>query len=468
MLYRSLLTFLMVCMLANLSAFGQEEVEEEMEGYPYPAANTEEYKEFVNEKHHDQHDKFLDRKFNYPAAPKHKLELGLDFGALMISGDMKTGDTNGGLLPGWGVGLHLRKAFGYVFSMRLSGMLGQTEGYMWQPSIGWNNDGDAAGGGFLHNRSLGGGGGGEIGDILLQLSDGDKIPDYRGGDRGDDVYYNYQTKIRDISLSGIINLNNLKFHKQENKFNIYGIFGGGGFIYNVMTDQLDGDGNEYVYSTITEGSTFDENRKPAKEQLNDLWDGEFETQAEMHHDDYWLFGSEDDKQRAWQHRLQAHFGIGFGFKLGRVVNLGLESKVYYTDDDLLDGQRWQEWGALTRDWDRYNFTNLSLNINLGGANSVEPLWWMNPIDYAYAELNEAPCCDNLDLPDLADDDNDGVPNIFDVEPDSREECPVDTKGRMLDSDGDGILDCDDCQPYTRRDLIDKINDCGAAFEGKLL
>ena len=47
-----------------------------------------------------------------------------------------------------------------------------------------------------------------------------------------------------------------------------------------------------------------------------------------------------------------------------------------------------------------------------------------------------------------EDDGDGVPNILDQEPASREGCPVDTKGVMLDSDKDGLVDCDDKEPYS--------------------
>ena len=41
--------------------------------------------------------------------------------------------------------------------------------------------------------------------------------------------------------------------------------------------------------------------------------------------------------------------------------------------------------ALTSDFDSYNFCSVGLNINLG-AKSVEPLWWLNPLDYAYSEI----------------------------------------------------------------------------------
>jgi|GEM_PF-269122 len=426
--------------------------------YPYPSVRDREYIDYVRPKKKDQQDAFIERKYTHPSPPKSQWELGLDIGALMISGDVKA-------KPGLAIGGHIRKSFGYVFSVRGSFMAGTTTGRNWQGSQGWSAfAGNDANGGSIYaepdelapNGALGGD------DRYDRFNEGENTPDYRGLN-GNIVFYNYQTKIRELTLSGIVNLNNVKFHKRRNLFSWYGIFGVGGLIYNAKMDQLDGDGNEYDYSTIGPYAD-DDTRKDRIAELKDLWDGDFESQAEKHFDDYWLFGSINDRENIWNYRPTAHIGIGTAIKVTRRINIGLESKVTYTNDDLLDGQRWQEWGALSRDYDTYVFTNASININLGGKNTVEPLWWMNPLDYAYDDMNKKPCCEDLEIPDLTDSDGDGVPDMFDDEPDSRKECPVNTRGVMLDTDGDGILDCDDCQPLTPKHLIDKINDCGEALE----
>ena len=39
----------------------------------------------------------------------------------------------------------------------------------------------------------------------------------------------------------------------------------------------------------------------------------------------------------------------------------------------------------TRDYDTYNFLTVGLNFNLG-KKSVEPLYWLNPLDFAYSEI----------------------------------------------------------------------------------
>lgn len=447
-LKKHVLTLLALCIASATMLNAQGKLDE----YPYPDIRTEEYKDYVKDKKHEQQDKFLDRKYTHPAPPKHQLEVGLDLGLLMVSGDVKA-------KPGFGIGGHVRKALGYSFSLRGNVMLGTTTGRNWQGSVGWNNGGQSI---QNRNASLLGD---QLGDEYVRFNTefNGKVPDY--SDQGI-VFHNYQTKIREATISGVWNMNNIKFHKRRNTAALYGYAGIGGMMYQTYQDMLDADGNEYNYAGLGGAVNWDndEERAGMIDVLDNLWDGSYESMAEKHFDDYGILGTVGDVEDEWSYNPTAHVGIGISFKLGRRVNFGIDSKVTYTNDDLLDGQRYDEEGSFSRDYDTYVFSSANLNINLGGDNTVEPLWWMSPLDYAYQELDNAPCCDDLDLPDLADDDNDGVPNVFDVEPDSREDCPVDTKGRMLDSDKDGILDCDDCQPYTPRHLIDQINDCGAAFE----
>ncbi len=410
--------------------------------YPYPAFRSEEYREYVPKKRQDQQDKFMDNKYDFPARPRDKWEIGLNGGLLMISGDVKA-------KPGWGVGLHVRKSLGYLFSLRLAGMLGTTTGANWQPTAGW----------YGHNHALSGN------ESLYDKYNENATPDYRDYN-GNVVYYNYKTNIRELALSGILTIHNIRFHKKETCLELYGLAGIGGVAYRAWMDQLDGNGNRYDYSGIAgaPGSdtdpTFYKNRGNLYNKLNDLRDGTYESQAERHFDDWTPFGN-------YSFKPTAHAGVGLAFKLNRTLNLALETKVTYTNDDLLDGQRWQEWDALTRDYDTYVYTGVNLNINLGGKNSVEPLWWMNPLDYGYQELNEKPCCEDMKLPDLGDKDKDGVPNAWDEEPESRENCPVDTRGRMLDSDRDGVLDCDDREPHTRYDGIKEVDKYGVAPDKKL-
>jgi outer membrane protein OmpA-like peptidoglycan-associated protein len=145
------------------------------------------------------------------------------------------------------------------------------------------------------------------------------------------------------------------------------------------------------------------------------------------------------------------------FKLNQRLSLSLENKFTLPlKTDLLDGQQWQSNSvtnpSMTRDFDAYNFTSLGINIAVGGR-AVEPLWWINPLDYAYNEINR-PRHMKLPKPVLDDSDGDGVTDQFDNEPNTPAGSPVDSHGVSRDTDGDGVPDARDkelitptqCQP----------------------
>ena len=54
----------------------------------------------------------------------------------------------------------------------------------------------------------------------------------------DIVYYNYKAKVQDLSLQGIITLNNIRFHKSKTGFNFYGFGGLGVTVYETKDKRL--------------------------------------------------------------------------------------------------------------------------------------------------------------------------------------------------------------------------------------
>jgi outer membrane protein OmpA-like peptidoglycan-associated protein len=252
------------------------------------------------------------------------------------------------------------------------------------------------------------------------------------------VYYNYKVKAHDLSLQGVVTLNNIRFHKAKTGFNFYGFAGIGGTVYDTRVNALNDDGGKYDFATI---SVY-KDRKETKKALKDLMDDSYETPAENQ-------GVRRPKLFGNTFKPSGTVGIGFAFKLSNRINLAIEDRHTFIKDDLLDGQRWQEhvWGApvLTRDYDSYNYASIGLNINLG-AKSVEPLWWLNPLDYAYSEIRN-PRLMRLPKPVLPDSDGDGVTDQFDQEQ-TPAGCPVDSHGVTKDTDGDGVPDCKDKQLIT--------------------
>ena len=361
-----------------------------------------------------QHNEFMNNAYAFPAKPRNQWEIGIKGGAFSIAGDVRS------RFPGMGAALHVRKALGYVFSLRGELGWGTTKGLNFQPtnSYGKNSAWSA----------------------------------YAPG--ADPVFYNYKTNVYDASIQGVVTLNNIRFHKAKSGFNLYAFGGIGGMVYDTKINALNGNA-PYDFTTLPGYAGFAANgfsykdRKDIRDALKDFMDDSYETEGQEDNSQAKLFGE--------PFRPVFNFGLGIQFRLSKRISLAIEDKMTMTKSDLLDGQQWQANGtgagiAQTRDYDSYNFASVGLNFAIGGK-SVEPLWWMNPLDYAYNELN-APKHMKLPKPILDDADGDGVTDQFDQEPNTPAGAPVDSHGVSKDTDGDGVPDYKDkelitptqCQP----------------------
>ncbi len=363
-----------------------------------------------------QHTEFLNGTYNFPAKPRNQWEVGVKGGLSSISGSVRA------RIPTFGLGVHARKAFGYVFSMRLE--------YDYLTAKGLNFSGSQA---YYRNK------------VLMSIYNPSLNPANQ-----QIIFYNYKTTISDLSLHGIVTLNNIRFHKAKTGINLYGFGGIGGMIYDAKYDALDRNGRPYNYSNIVSANY--KTRKATLKALKAMLDGNYETTAER----------DNLQPKLFDKPFKPSFSVGVGaqFKLSNRFNIALEDKFTSVRTRLLTGNQWQEnWdprapGAVAQigQWEAYNFLSLGLNVNLG-AKAVEPLWWLNPLDYAYSEIRN-PKLMKIPKPILPDSDGDGVTDQFDLEPNTPAGCPVDTHGVSRDTDGDGVPDCKDkelitptiCQP----------------------
>lgn len=371
----------------------------------------------------DDNNSYRGLKFN--AQPKHQSEIGIHLGHFMVIGDIVPN-------PGWGAGLHFRRALDYAWSIRVDAMYGQGTG--------------------LEPRNSGGGANkpGQANAVLRDLRNADGSgAGYGAG--GQDWYHNYQTKFWSATVQGVWSLNSFNFKRSIKKWNWYVLAGVGADTYKTFYDAKDGDDNLYNFRQITgdhpETGISREDRRDARKDLKDMLDGDYETRAEVATG---RRSGSDDKITELQINGHADAGAGVSYKINDKFNIGLEHKatiVFGNEGDLIDGYRWRTTQDLTQYRDLVNYTSVRLNINIGKKEDSrsEPLWWVSPFDMLAEDLAEVK---QRPILDLSDDDEDGVINMLDQEPESEKGCAVDTRGIALDSDGDGLLDCKDDERYS--------------------
>jgi len=393
----------------------------------------------ISKKRMNQQNQFWEGSYNFPAKPRNMWEIGASIGMFTVSSDVSVTPFT---FPNFEA--HIRKAFGYVFSLRLQYLNAKGQGINYNEAENYLKN-------AAWNRNLPAGQRYFSPDALKNAYTTGRtvFTDNQGNEKAtnDVVYYNYQTRLQDLGLQGIVTLNNIRFHKQKTGIVLYAGLGIGVTAFQVKVNALDAAGNNYnplfksVYAKYGPGTY-----KQRKDILKDLkagMDKTYETAAENENSRRPVMG---DKTLKPSGTILA----GVAIKLGKRVNLAIENRWTLVKTDLLDGQRWQEhaWGdaSLTRDFDSYNYASIGLNVNLGGR-AVEPLWWINPLDYAYDELRNHR---NVKIPknDCNDADGDGVCDHLDREPNTPAGCPVDTHGVTRDTDGDGVPDCKDKQLIT--------------------
>lgn len=209
-----------------------------------------------------------------------------------------------------------------------------------------------------------------------------------------------------LSLDAIASLSNISFHRGNPKTNFY-VLGGYSLVSSTI-QRVNGNWANLDRSVFINNPTV----------------------------------SGDKLKGAWWHG--ADVGAGVAFKLSDRVNLALEDKIIIPifGNDYLDGYKGGNFSDIL------NYATIRVNINLGSkAKTVQPLWWINPLNYAYGELN-APKHMKMPPVILPDADGDGVPDQFDLEPNTPAGAQVDSHGRAIDTDGDGVPDYRDKEKLT--------------------
>jgi hypothetical protein len=367
----------------------------------------------VSSKNMTQYTEFSNHQNPYPAKPRHMWELGISGGLNTILG----GDV--WAQPGIGGSISLRKALGHVISLR----------GLWEGSFNYGLDGETTTNYVPYDDD-------RSSNYNPWLSQYGQRPD------GNPYVLNYKNATHRLALEMLVSLNNLNFYRGNPKSDWYLLAGINGWSADVDADVVDGNNNIYNYN----GPDFvGDNRKEVRDAAKNILDGEYETNAAYASENRTnVFGRFSENQLIG---AGFSYGIGYARKLSDRINIGIEQKFTTAFMDELDGI------ILGQNKDTWSATHLRLNINLGDFDkAIQPLWWVNPNNYVYNELN-SPRHLQMKAQPCDDGDGDGVCDFFDLEPNTPDGCPVDTHGVTLDTDGDGVPDCKDLEKLTQKNCF---------------
>ncbi|MBA3828239.1 MAG: hypothetical protein H0X33_04830 [Taibaiella sp.] len=367
-----------------------------------------------------QHRKFLKNQYPFPAKPRSMWEVGFGGGLYNILGDVPS------LMPwqkgGFGLDVQVRKSWGHVISTRVQYIYGIGKGLDYQLATSFANNPAwsayyAPGNATNHTTTP--------------------------------IVYNYRTETHQLNLDVVFTICNINFYKARTGVSLYAFGGLGALAFGSRINTLDANNKPYDFkSIIGNSSTTYSNRNDVRKKLQAAMDNTYETPGES--------DAGTQKPRIFKNKTldwSPSAGAGMEIRLSKRVNLQIEDRVTVPgNEDLLDGDRWEQvvnnTPILSHANDIINYMNVGINFNLGNKRkNVEPLYWLNPLDFAYNELNY-PRHMVLPEPILPDADGDGITDQFDKCPGTPAGVAVDSHGCPMDTDGDGVPDFRDKQLIT--------------------
>ena len=361
-----------------------------------------------------QRAEFLANEFPYPPKPRSMWEIGISLGNSRIIGDVAN------FKFGYGVGITARKALSNVVSLRGGILYQQTVGI--NPILSTNTPTDGFLTGTTPYRAITG-----YGDYA-KYAPANTNKALRA------FAANYKNNSYTGTLDVIISTNTLSYYRGNPKWDIY-LFGGYALVAANVTTRLTGSDSTspFDFSALNYNGTkasiqndvnaalnaasSPDNVAPLKNRRRDLGTGDM----------------------ILTHAFS--FGAGVSYKINDKINVGFENRFINTLNGDMDGLH-------TGRNDYFSYASARIHINLGSkSRKVQPLYWLNPNNYVYNEIN-APRHMKLAKPVLADADKDGVTDQFDLEPNTPLGAPVDSHGVSKDTDGDGVPDYKDKELLT--------------------
>jgi len=384
-------------------------------GKNYDVLDSSYYPKFRSKQFH----KYIDHQEIFPPKPRNEWEIGFGLGLYNVIGNVPTlmlWQNPISSLGSSGLNVNVRKSLGYIFSLRAQYIYGVGKNLDRQPTTSY--DAPYTDFGYTPRNYA----------TNMQPA----IPVYRAT----------RMEASQLSIDLMFNAYNINFHHARNSLSFFGFAGLGGLAYKTRVNALDGNYDPYDFGTIVTDPSA--KAKTIRKELQKGMDKSYETPADNGGGWHIL----DNKTLDFAPSV----GAGAQYRLNKKYNLQLEDRFTFPADGYLDGSRYGTPLGNTvsqgRRADQVNYFSFSVNYNIPNKKkSVEPLYWINPLDHAYSELSY-PRHMILPNPVLPDEDGDGVTDQFDKCPKTPAGVAVDTHGCPLDTDGDGVPDYKDKQLIT--------------------
>lgn len=370
---------------------------------------------YYSKKQIKQFRQYIDHQSAFPPKPRNQYEVGLNLGLYNLNGDIPSlmlWQKGGG-----SVGVHVRKSFGYVFSLRANYTYG----------VAKNLD-------VAATQSYG-----------APYINAGYIPNYNATatSPANNVYRAIRMESSQFNMDFMFNFNNISFHRARNNMSFYGFFGLGGLAYKTRVNALNAQEQKYDFNSIV--SNPNGSNSDIRSKLQSGMDKTYESNAES--------GNKRKVLGGMSLAFAPSIGAGVQFKINKQFNISVEDRYTFTGDDYLDGTRFGKAvgniPTTSQGSDGVNNFTVGINYNVRTKKkSVEPLYWINPLDHSYNELSY-PRHMLLPAPILPDEDNDGVTDQYDKCPKTPTDVKdVDAHGCPIDTDGDGVPDYKDKQKIT--------------------
>jgi len=376
----------------------------------YDVLDSAYYPKFRRKQFH----KYIDHQDIFPPKPRNQWEIGVGLGLYNVIGNIPS--TILWHKGGSGLNLNVRKSLGYIFSLRTQLIYGVGKNMDLQPTSSY--DAPYTNFGYTPRQ-------------------------YATATNGaNPIYRSTRMEASQLSLDLMFNAGNISFHHARNKVAFFGYAGLGGLAYKTRVNALDGNYQPYDFGTIVPNPGA--KKKTIRKELHSKMDKTYESAADNGGGAHIL----DNKTLDFAPSI----GAGAQYRINKKFNIQLENRYTFPSDAYLDGSVYGKPLGNTvskgRNNDAVNYFSFSVNYNLKTKKkSVEPLYWINPLDHAYSELSY-PRHMILPNPVLPDEDGDGITDQFDKCPKTPKGVAVDSHGCPLDTDGDGVPDYKDKQLIT--------------------